>query len=129
MERPKNIFQKVRDKEILDYMTYLEDQVRLINQNNDAKVYVSISRKMDDITKQINELDLDIDIDENGNNRNYKNFKKYDDLTDIAESSTKKLDYFKKRTTPEEIEKEEKYFDTPVERYVFGKLKNGGKED
>ena len=110
-------------------MSYLEDQVRLINQNNDAKVYVSISRKMDDITEQINELDLTVVLDENGNNKNFKNFKKYETLTDIAEDSTKKLDYFKKRTTPEDIEKEEKYFDTSLERYVFGNLKDGTKED
>ena len=70
------------------------------------------------------ELDLSLDLDEEGRNKNYKNYEKFDKLTDMAKKVTEKMEYFKKRTTPEEIEREEKYYDTPVERYVFGNLKH-----
>lgn len=130
MERPKNIFQKVRDNDILDYITYLEDQQRLLNQNNDAKVYVTMSKQMDHFNEQIKELDLSLDLDEDGRNKNFKNFEKFDKLTDLVKKTTEKLTYFKNRTTPEEIEKEEKAYSGPVERYVFTNLKKSdGKGD
>jgi len=129
MERPNNILSSVQDDSVLAYIEHLEEQQTLLNQNSDAKLFVSISRKVKDINTQIQDIKLEYEEDELGNNKNFKNFQKFDNLVEMAKKTAQTLDFFKTRTTTEEIEKEEKFIDTPVERHVFRRIKEQREEN
>ena len=59
MERPKNIFQKVRDKEVLDYLTFLEEKARLMDSNPDAKAYVMLNHQLNNVLAKLKDLDIE----------------------------------------------------------------------
>jgi hypothetical protein len=104
MERPTN----VKDKSVLAYIHYLEDQLKTPY----AEAYISLKNVIDKGNEQLKNFDMDIFTLE-GEAKFKQALKFSSQLKDWFEQ----LEYFKSKMNPDEVKKEKEERElTPVER-------------
>lgn len=95
MEKPT----KIKDKDALAYIEFLENKLRIYTESPYTPSYISIKKIVDGINNQIQKIDINIDSE-----ASEKQFIKITKFATQLDASVKTLDSFKAKMNPKDVE-------------------------
>ena len=94
----KPSLKSIKDKSIIEYIEYLENQLKVYTESTCSQSYLNLKRIVDAGNQQLSTFEIDI-LTEEGQKK-YKLVSKF--VSDMQEN-TEQLEFFKSRMTPLEI--------------------------